>query len=134
MLDAAKGNNQTSAWLKDGVALSAEPELIAIDMNIYVLNKKGEIYTYYKGDKTGELRTNIPVDNKSLILTTKDSLYIFLLNKNMGRIYMINKGSGEITKTLKLNNQEPFLSAAISRDESIYLLDKSNKIWKASTK
>ena len=116
-------------WLKGGT-LPPEPLLIAVDGNIYVLNKSGLLTTYYKGEKKNEINTLVLPDDSSVLATTKDSQYLYLINKNMGRIYLISKATEVLFKTIKVSSQEAFTAAYLDQDEVIYLVSKDNKIWK----
>ncbi len=117
------------AWLKGGT-LPPDPLFIAVDGNVYVLNKSGLLTTYYRGEKKSEVNTLVLPDDSSVLATTKDSKYLYLINKNMGRIYLINKDSGTLAKTIKVSSQDPFTSAYLGSDEAIYLVSKDNKVWK----
>ena len=116
-------------WLKGGT-LPPEPLLIAVDGNIYVLNKSGLLTTYYKGEKKNEINTLVLPDDSSVLATTKDSQYLYLINKNMGRIYLISKATEVLFKTIKVSSQEAFTAAYLDQDEVVYLVSKDNKIWK----
>lgn len=126
---ASKKPKTVSQWLKGGV-LPPDPILVTADGNVYVLNKAGLLITYYKGEKKNEINTLVLPDDSSVFATTKDSQYLYLINKNMGRIYMISKATGTLSKTIKVSSQEAFTDAYLDRDETIYLVGKDNKIWK----
>ena len=110
--------------------LPPEPLLLAVDGKVYILNKSGLLTTYYKGEKEGETNTLILPDDSSVLATTKDSQYLYLINKNMGRIYLISKATGTLFKTIKVSSQEAFAEAYLDQDETIYLVSKDGKIWK----
>ena len=116
-------------WLKGGI-LPPEPLLITVDGKVYVLNKSGLLTTYYKGEKESEINTLVLPDDSSVLATTKNSQYLYLINKDMGRIYLINKATGTLSKTLKVSSQEAFAEAYLDQDETIYLVSKDGKIWK----
>lgn len=116
-------------WLKGGT-LPPEPLLLAVDGKVYVLNKSGLLTTYYKGEKQSEINTLVLPDDSSVLATTKDSQYLYLINKNMGRIYLLSKATGTLFKTIKVSSQEAFSEAYLDGDEAIYLVSKDNKIWK----
>ena len=117
------------AWLKGGT-LPPDPLLIAVDGKVYVLNKSGLLTTYYRGEKENEINTLVLPDESSVLATTKDSQYLYLINKNIGRIYLISKATGTLFKTIKVSSQEAFVEAYLDQDEAIYLVSKDNKIWK----
>lgn len=116
-------------WLKGG-SLPLEPLLLTVDGRVYILNKSGLLTTYYKGEKQSEINTLIIPDDSSVLATTKDSQYLYLINKNMGRIYLLSKATGTLFKTIKVSSQEAFDQAYLDQDESIYLVSKDNKVWK----
>ncbi len=127
--DVSTKPKETVGWLKGGT-LPPEPLLIAVDGKVYVLNKSGLLTTYYKGEKQGEINTLVLPDDSSILATTNDSQYLYLINKNMGRIYLISKATGTLFKTIKVSSQEAFAEAYLDQDEAIYLVSKDNKIWK----
>ena len=127
--DVSTKSKDAVGWLKGGT-LPLEPLLIAVDGNVYVLNKSGLLTTYYKGEKKNEINTLVLPDDSSVLATTKDSQYLYLINKNMGRIYLLSKASGTLFKTIKVSSQEAFANAYLDQDEAIYFVSKDNKIWK----
>ena len=127
--DVSGKPKETVQWLKGGT-LPPEPLLLAVDGKVYVLNKSGLLTTYYKGEKQGEINTLILPDDSSVLATTNDSQYLYLINKNMGRIYLISKATGTLFKTIKVSSQEAFAEAYLDQDEAIYLVSKDSKIWK----
>ncbi len=117
-------------WLKGGT-LPPEPLLLTVDGKVYILNKSGLLTTYYKGEKQREINTLVLPDDSSVLATTKDSQYLYLINKNVGRIYMISKTAGTLFKTLKVSAQQAFANAYLDQDESVYLVgQQDNRIWK----
>ena len=128
--DADQGKSTPVSWLNKDVHLPPQPALIATDGKIFVISKSGYLTIYYKGDKRSEVNTSIPVDTESALLTTPESSFLYLVDKKMGRIYILNKSSGNLEKTVKLNNDQPLVSASISDSGTIYLLTSDNKVWK----
>ena len=128
--DAAKGKTNAVSWLNQNVFLPPQPLLLAVDSKIYVLTESGALATYYKGDKQSEVSTSIPINPNSTLLTTTDSAFLYLVDKDTGRIYVITKSSGSLEKTLKLNSDQPLVNASMSDDGTIYLLTSDNKVWK----
>ncbi len=117
------------SWLKGGT-LPSEPLAITVDGKVYVINKSGLLVTYYKGEKESETNTLLLPDDSSVLTTTKDSQYLYLINKSTGRIYLITKAGGTLFKTIKVVSEEAFDQAYLDQDEAIYLISKDNKIWK----
>lgn len=129
IVDVESKPREATSWLKGGT-LPPEPLLIAVDGKVYVLNKSGLLTTYYKGEKESEINTLVPLDDSNVLATTKNSQYLYLINKNMGRIYLVSKATGTLFKTLKVSSQEAFTNAYLDQDEIIYLISKDDKIWK----
>ena len=128
--DAGKTDNaQANSWLKSEVKLPPDLRLIAIDGNIYILNKSGALFVYFRGDKIGEFNTFVLPEEKSKLLTTKDSKTLYLINQTLGRIYLINKATGALEKTLVIGSSEPIENAFLGEGEIIYIISKDNKIW-----
>lgn len=128
--DGLKGKTSSVAWLNKDVSLPVNPVSLAIDSKVFVVNESGIISVYYKGDKTADINTSIPTEKGSALLTTKDSAFLYLVDKSLGRIYVITKEAGALLKTLKLNNEEPIVDASMADDGAIFLLSKDNKVWK----
>ena len=130
IIDALNGKSTPISWLNKDVTLPTEPLLIAVDSRIYIVTKNGTLVTYYKGNKTSEVNTSLPVNADSTLLTTSDSNSLYIVDKEFGRIYIIAKDSGSLIKTLKLNSDQPLVSASMSEGGIIYLLTADNKVWK----
>lgn len=127
--DVSKSSStQAKAWLKTGI-VSPGPLFIAVDGKVYVLNKSGLLTTYYKGEKEKEINTLVLPDDSSVFATTKDSKYLYLINKALGRIYLISKESSTLSKTLKVSSQAAFTQAYLDQDESVYLVSQDSKVW-----
>ena len=130
IIDVGSGKNSAINWLSKDVQLPPEPSVIAVDGNVFIMTKGGFLDTYYKGEKKSEVNTNIPVNTDSVLLTTTESPNLYLVDKQLGRIYILSKSSGILDKTIKLNNDQPLISASISSSGTIYLLTGDNKVWK----
>src|SRR3989344_1608155 len=127
--DVAKGKNSVASWLNPNVQLPSNHVSLTIDSKIYVMNETGTLTTYYKGDKTAEIKTSIPTNQDSLFLTTKDSTILYIINKSLNRIYAVNKTSGTLEKTIKIAGSPFIVNGAIAENGIIYLLSKDNKVW-----
>lgn len=130
IVDASSGKNNETVWLTKDATLPMNPLLIAVDGNVYVISENGILAKYYKGDKVAEVNTSIPVSKNSILLTTKDSLSLYLIDKEQNRIYVIGKEAGNLTKTLKISSDSVIVSGSIAEDETLYLLSGDNKVWK----
>lgn len=127
--DVSQKPKDAMQWLKNAT-LPPNPLLLTVDGKVHVLNKSGLLTTYYKGEKESEINTLVLPDDSSVFATTKNSQYLYLINKSMGRIYLINKATGTLFKTIKVSSQEAFSQAYLDQDEAIYLVSGDNKIWK----
>jgi len=129
--DTANTASTPNKWLSQGNSIPLDPLLIAVDGKAYVLNKSGLLTIYYKGEKLKELNTYLfPDSGNSLLLTTKNSDNLYLVDKKLGRIYILTKEGGLLIKTLKIDSTEPIIDAYIDNNQAIYLLTKDNRIWK----
>src|SRR3989344_875276 len=129
IMDAADGKSSATVWLNKDTALPTAPLIMAVDSRIFILSTSGILTTYYKGARTSEINTSIPVDSSNVLLTTSGSPYLYLVAKNLNRIYTISKDSGSVVKALKIGEGSSIADAALSDDETVYLLMKDNKIW-----
>jgi len=129
VIDAAKGSETTLPWLKDNVSASNESVALAVDGNVFVLNKSGAIAKYYRGDKVYEKETSV-YSEKSSLLTAKDIPNLYIVNEELGRIYAIDKESGSVIKVLKLGNTQPFTASWVDSAGVLYLGSSDGKIWK----
>jgi hypothetical protein len=130
--DAAKGKTSYVKWLNQDVFLPPQSVLIAVDSKIYVLTQNGSLATYYKGSKESEISTSIPVNSNGVLLTNAESSFLYLIDKALGRIYVLTKSSGSLEKTIKINNDQPLLSASITDKGIIYLLTADKKVWEVT--
>ena len=128
--DVTQGKSNAISWLTENTLLPVNPALLAVDGKIFILSESGTLAVYYKGEKESEVSTSIPVNSENVLLTTKDSTQLYLVDKKMGRIYVLNKSSGSLEKTIKLNSDQPLISASMSDSGVIYLLTNDNKVWK----
>ena len=123
--DAAK---EAVQWLKSAT-LPPEPSMIAVDGNIYVMNNSGTLATYYKGEKESETNTFIVSNSGSVLLTSKDSDKLYLVNKTLSRIYELDKKSGSLVRTLKTGSSDPFVDAYLYGNNTIIVTAKDGRIW-----
>lgn len=127
--DKNNGANEAVSWLKSDAKLPENPSLIAVDGNVFVLNKSGVLSVYFRGGKIGEFNTAVLPEEKSKLLTAKDSKTLYLVNQTLGRIYLINKESGTLEKTLVIGSSEPIENAFLGEGGIINIISKDNKIW-----
>ncbi len=128
--DVTDGKSNAVSWLTENAKLPVNPALMAVDGKVFILSESGTLAVYYKGEKESEVSTSIPVNSESVLLTTRDSAQLYLVDKKMGRIYVLNKSSGSLEKTIKVNSDQPLVSASMSDSGVIYLLTADNKVWK----
>ena len=130
--DGLKSAGTPVPWLNKDVFLPINPVSFAIDSKVFVIAESGVLTAYYKGDKVSEVNTSIPVSKGSAMLTKTDSAYLYLVDKSLVRIYVLTKEAGSLFKTLKLDSEEPIVSASMADDETIYILSSDNKVWKVT--
>lgn len=129
--DASLGIAGGQSWLKEGVEPAAEPALIAVDGNIYVLSKTGTLTTYYQGEKVRENNIAIiPAAQSRLLTTDSDGANLYLVDRSAGRIHVIDKRTGSLAKTLALESGVTIGDAAITSANSLYILTDDGKVWK----
>lgn len=125
--DVSSGKLQIKNWSSDQVLKNNI--LIAVDGKIYTISSSGLLTTYFKGKKEQEKLTNLTPTPQNILLTTKDSPNLYLIENTLGRIYVIDKTTGTLIKTLKIGNSQPIVSANISSTESVFIITSDNKIW-----
>ncbi|KKT81614.1 MAG: hypothetical protein A3B99_00655 [Candidatus Yanofskybacteria bacterium RIFCSPHIGHO2_02_FULL_44_12b] len=129
VLDASKGTNAPTKWLSTGASLF-DPALIAVDRNVYVLNKLGQLTVYYKGEKTKEFNSDLFVSPENdILLTTKDSPNLYVVNKKLARIYVITKDSGSLSAVFRTESVGSVLAAYADKDGTIYLFNNQDQVW-----
>ena len=122
------GSKEPSSWLKSG-SLPPQSVSIAVDGNIYIMNDSGTLAAYYKGEKVSETNTFVVSGPGDVLLTSKDSDKLYLVNKMLARIYEIGKESGSLIRTLKVGSSEPFINAYLLGDSTIIVTTKDGRIW-----
>lgn len=129
ILDVDKdGQKEPTTWLKSG-GLPPEPTMLTADGNIYVMNSSGTLAVYYKGEKVSEYNTFIVSNPGDVLLTSKDSEKLYLVNKTLARIYELDKKSGSLVRTLKVGSTEPFVGAYLVGDSTIIITARDGRIW-----
>lgn len=129
IIDAAKGSSNVVSWLKEGTILPATAMLIAVDGNVYIMDKMGVITKYFRGEKVIDFNTSILAEN-SVLVTAKDIPGLYVINKRLGRIYLIDKETGAIIKVQKIGNTEPLLAVYLDSQGIVYTLTQDGKYWK----
>lgn len=122
------GKKEATAWLKSG-NLPSEPSMISVDGRIYVMSRSGTFTTFYKGEKKSEVNTYLVSSSGDILLTSKESDKLYLVNKTLGRIYEIDKESGTLVRTVKIGSVEPLVDAHLSGNNTIIIVTKDNRIW-----
>lgn len=117
------------AWLKTG-NLPPQSLMIAADGSIYVMNGSGTLAVYYKGEKVSENNTFIVSREGDVLMTSKDSDKLYLVNKNLARIYELDKESKNLIRTIKVGSSEPFIDAFILGNSTIIITTKDGRVWK----
>lgn len=118
---------EPSIWLKSD--LSPQSIMLTVDGNVYVMNNSGTLSVYYKGEKVSETNTFIVSQNGDVLLTSKDSDKLYLVNKMLARIYELDKKSGSLIRTLKVGSSEPFVDAYLVGNSTIIIVTPDGRIW-----
>jgi hypothetical protein len=133
------GNNQIYKYQKQAEAFSSEREWLqeqvdltnaidlAIDGNIYILNKNGEIKKYLQGEEV-ELGMNAPEPpfqqaSKIKVSETMNEGYIYVLEPKQNRLVIFNK-EGKFLMQYKDSGFSDLKDMAIDeKNKKIYLLN-----------
>lgn len=129
IVNIVKGGT-SKPWLAEGETVIADPALITVDGDIYVMSKSGVLAKYYKGREQSETNTGLIINEHQLFITTNEGSSLYLVDKQMRRIYIIDKKTGTLKRTLKIDSAEPLVSAAVDKTGSVYFTTSDNKIWK----
>ena len=122
------GQKEPATWLKSG-DLPPQPTMLAIDGDIYVVNGSGTLSVYYKGEKISDTNTFIISNNGDVLLTSKDSSKLYIVNKTLARIYELDKESRSLVRTLKVGSSEPFVDAYLYGDSTIIITAGDGRAW-----
>src|SRR3990167_6775885 len=122
------GPKEPSSWLKSNT-LPSQPITLAVDGNIYIMNSSGTLAVYYKGEKASETNTFLVSSGGDVLLTSKNSDKLYLVNKTLARIYELDKESKTLLRTLKVGSSEPFVDAYLYGDNTIIITTRDNRIW-----
>ena len=122
------GKKEPTQWLKSG-NLPEQATTITVDGKVYVMNKTGVLYTYYKGEKVSDANTMIVSTDDSVLMTSKNSDKLYLADKKLARIYEIDKNSGSLVRTLKIGSSESLTGAYLYGDTSIMVTTSDGRIW-----
>lgn len=122
------GKKEPTQWLKSG-NLPEQATTITVDGKVYVMNKTGVLYTYYKGEKVSDANTMIVSTDDSVLMTSKNSDKLYLADKKLARIYEIDKNSGSLVRTLKIDSPESLTGAYLYGDTSIMVTTSDGRIW-----
>ena len=118
--------NQTPYQNKFGTGQEPiEAKSMAVDGNIWILNKNNSINRYYIGELKETLNLELFPEPKNLskILTSMLTGYIYLLEPEQNRVVILNK-SGRIIKQFQSEKFNNLLDFAISEDgKTIWLLN-----------
>jgi len=129
------GQKEPVIWLKSSLPagragdLPPQPTMLAVDGNIYVMNGSGTLSVYYKGEKISDTNTFIISNNGDVLLTSKDSSKLYIVNKTLARIYELDKESRSLVRTLKVGSSEPFVDAYLYGDSTIIITAMDGRVW-----
>ena len=93
------------------------------------MNGSGTLAVFYKGEKVSDTNTFIVSDPGDVLLTSKDSDKLYLVNKTLARIYELDKESKSLIKTLKAGSSEPFVDAYLYENNVLIVTTPDGRIW-----
>jgi len=128
--DAAKGYAKVTKWLEENESVPSDALHLAIDGNIYLFTRGGEILTYYKGKKIETIKAPFTSDGKTAFISPGDSILQYLIRYDMHRIYVIDKKTGMLTKTYHIDTLQKIIDVTVENDGTIYFLTEDGKIWR----
>lgn len=127
--NGTKGGFKLTKWNKD--TLNGKPSSIAIDGSIYALiPSESVIKVLFKGTSQNEIKINFDITDSSQIFTLEESsdLVIFVPERKL--VYIVDKTSGSLNRSYSLASIETIKDFKLGSDNSIYILDTNNKLFK----
>lgn len=121
--DASLSEGET--WLNPETKKSDEPKAFTIDVLIWVLNGKADIYRYFKGDYQETLTLDLFPYPKNFdkILTRWGLSYLYILEAAEKRIIVLSR-TGEVIKQFQSEKFDNLKDFGVSADgKTIYLLN-----------
>ena len=125
--DALTGNTSKQLWL--GGLTDAEPQNIAVDGNVYILNSDGMVIKYFKGKEESRINLNTKISSTSKLIMGKDSPYLYVADYSNKKIRVFDKITGSLVMTYKSSGLAQIIDVALG-DKALYLSSGDNKIWK----
>ncbi|MFB6226639.1 MAG: hypothetical protein ABEJ02_04775 [Candidatus Paceibacteria bacterium] len=122
----SKGTN----WLNDSTAEAvdlSQARSLAIDGNIYVLSRSGQIFKFFKGNKEKlEVESiNPKLNNPTQLWTNSELDHLYVLEPKNNRVIIFNKNGGLI-KQIKSDKWKDIQSMVIKeKQDKGYVIDKN---------
>lgn len=115
-------------WLKENEKLS-NPSSLAINGNIWVLSKDGQISSYVRGVKDNFKQTNSTkfTDAKNLVVGVDSDILAFTDADNLIYVY---KKIGDLISKYNLDNKKILSIAMDEKSNSLFVLCDDQKIYK----
>lgn len=120
----------TKQWLATTAELVSGAARIWVDGSVTTLSRDGTLATYYKGKKTTEVTAPLSPAGTWRMVGSSDGL-LAVANGVERRIYLINPQDGSLVRTLKIDSDLPFTYLSAGPDNSVLLITKEGKVWKA---
>ncbi|MBI2057385.1 MAG: hypothetical protein HYT63_00135 [Candidatus Yanofskybacteria bacterium] len=127
--DITTGGIEKQLWL--GGLSEGNKIGIAVDGNVYVLHTDGTVVKYFKAKEESRINLNIKVDEKSKLLTNKNSSYFYLADINSKRIRVFDKTTGSLVLTFKITQFDSIRDIALE-NKALYLTSGEGQIWRIS--
>lgn len=127
--NAVGGGFKISNWSKEDIG--SQISSIAIDGSIYALStSESKIKVFFKGNKTSEFKLPFEIAGDSTIHTTEDGSKLFIVSPTSKILYVFDKSSGQLIKSSSFENIDSVSQIQLGKDESLYILDNNNKLYK----
>lgn len=131
-----EGFSKGTAWLNASTAKAVDlsnATSIAIDGNIYVLTKSGQIFKFFKGNRENlEIETiNPKLTNTTQLWTNSEADHLYLLEPENNRLVVLNK-EGKLIKQIKSDKWKNTKSMVIKEKQDKGYVLNGDKIYEFS--
>lgn len=112
-----------SSWFVEEVDLTGANSL-AVDGNLYIGYKNGQVARYYSGSLTTYSLENTPGGLNSLdkVFTGADYNYLYVLDSENSRVLVYDKRGGDYVKQCIIESSGPFLDFFVEKGESNFFI------------
>ena len=118
----------TKAWLAKYDDFVAGGARIIVDGNVYTMSHAGELVTYYKGKKKTSVQTSLTPSDAWRLVPGTDGMFAIADSGHM-RMYEFSLADGTLTRTLKVDSDQPLILMNEGPDGTAIAVTKDNRIW-----